>query len=218
MTNPVDRLIAHRHGPFVVALAVAAIAAWLTVAQARSFMIELPSLAFYCTYLGLMAWRFPGLTSDYLRNNAEEADEPATLIIVVTLFAVVISIASLFLAVNSGDRGLPRLATPFLAVIAGWATIHTMAAIHYAHLFWRPETTENGSDNRGGLSFPETANPCGWDFLYFSFVVGMTAQTSDTAITTTRMRRITLLHAVVSYLFNTVLIAAALNSAVSLAS
>lgn len=195
-----------------------AIAAGLMVTQTRSFMIELPSLAFYCTYLGLMAWRFPGLTSDYLRSNAEKADEPATLIIVVTLLAVIISIAALFLAVNSGNKSLPRLVTAFLAVIAGWATIHTMVAIHYAHLFWRPESTETGADNKGGLSFPGTDKPCGWDFLYFSFVVGMTAQTSDTTITTTRMRRINLMHAVVSYLFNTVLVAAAVNGAVSLAS
>jgi Predicted membrane protein len=217
MTNRVHRLIAHRHGPVLIALTVAAVVAALTVVPAQSFMVELPSLAFYCTYLGLMAWRLPDLTSDYLRHNAEEADEPATLIIVVTLLAVIISIAALFLAVNSDDKGLPRLVTAFLAVIAGWATIHTMAAIHYAHLFWRPETTESGTDNKGGLSFPETDEPCGWDFLYFSFVVGMTAQTSDTAITATRMRRINMLHAVVSYLFNTVLIAAAVNGAVQLA-
>lgn len=59
--------------------------------------------------------------------------------------------------------------------------------------------------------------PGGYDFLYFAFVVGMTAQTSDVAVTTTAMRRVTLLHSIVSFFFNTVLVAAAVNAAVQLA-
>ena len=66
-------------------------------------------------------------------------------------------------------------------------------------------------DSRG-LDFPGTAEPGGYDFLYFAFVIGMTAQTSDIAITSTAMRKINLVHAVVSFFFNTVLVAAAVNA------
>ncbi|MDE1158489.1 MAG: DUF1345 domain-containing protein [Neorhizobium sp.] len=75
---------------------------------------------------------------------------------------------------------------------------------------------ENRPKWHGGLDFPQTSAPGGYDFLYFSFVIGMTAQTSDVAITTTGMRKLNLVHAVVSFFFNAVLIAAAVNAAVSL--
>jgi uncharacterized membrane protein len=66
------------------------------------------------------------------------------------------------------------------------------------------------------LDFPETERPQGWVFLYFATVIGMTAQTADTGITTTQMRRIVLLHSIVAFFFNTVIVAAAVNLAVSL--
>ena len=73
------------------------------------------------------------------------------------------------------------------------------------------------AEARGGLDFPGKDEPGAHDFLYFAFVIGMTAQTSDVAITSTAMRKANLLHAVVSFFFNTVLVAAAVNVAVSLA-
>ncbi|WP_296737353.1 DUF1345 domain-containing protein [Mesorhizobium sp.] len=68
----------------------------------------------------------------------------------------------------------------------------------------------------GGLEFPGGKRPEGWDFLYFSTVIGMTAQTADTGITTTHMRRVVLLHSILSFFFNAVILAAAVNLAVSL--
>jgi uncharacterized membrane protein len=79
-----------------------------------------------------------------------------------------------------------------------------------------PKDGANGGNVNHGLDFPGTDMPGIYDFLYFSFVIGMTAQTSDVAITSTEMRRINLLHAVISYFFNTVLIAVAVNAAVAL--
>lgn len=67
-----------------------------------------------------------------------------------------------------------------------------------------------------GLDFPGGKPPERSDFLYFSAVIGMTAQTADTNITTSRMRRIVLIHSIVSFFFNTVIVAAAVNLAVSL--
>jgi uncharacterized membrane protein len=78
---------------------------------------------------------------------------------------------------------------------------------------------QGGRDKRGkpagGFEFPGTGRPQGWDFLYFSTVIGMTAQTSDTSVTTAHMRRIVLAHSIVSFFFNTVIVAAAVNLAVS---
>ena len=97
-----------------------------------------------------------------------------------------------------------------------------MAAFHYADVYWdmagrHDRGKQRHSAYKPPLDFPGGQQPGGYDFLYYSFVIGMTAQTSDTAVTSTDMRKLTLLHSVVSYFFNTVIVAAAINLAVSLA-
>lgn len=218
MASRFDRLIDHRHGPFYAALAASVIAVLVVAALSPRLLIEAGAVVFFLTYLTLIGLRLPQMTADYLRERAEEADAPAPVIMLVTLAAVMVVVVSLFLALNSErGRNALELVLAFASVLGGWLTIHTMAAIHYAHLYWRPDTTTEAPDNRGGLEFPGSPDPVGYDFLYFSFVIGMTAQTSDTAITSTSMRKINLLHSIVSYFFNTVLVAAAVNGAVSLA-
>ncbi|WP_416796756.1 DUF1345 domain-containing protein [Ciceribacter azotifigens] len=214
-----ERLIGHRHGPFLGALVFALVVTPAATAFAPQLALELIPIAFFAGYLLLTWLRLPRLTAAFLRRHAETADEPAWVILTVTLAAVVISVVSLFFVLNGAEGRALKLVLAFGAVVSGWFTIHTMAAIHYAHAYWRPQTVlphESGL-HRGGLDFPGTTDPGGYDFLYFSFVIGMTAQTSDTAVTTTAMRKLNLLHAVVSYFFNTVLLAAAVNAAVSLA-
>lgn len=206
-----------RHFPFLVALAagVAALAAlWLT-----GFKLAVSGSAsvFFLVYLVLTGMRIPKLTAGYLRAKAASTDEPAPVIFLVTLLAVVVAIGSLFMLLNSGEVGGVELALSLATVGLGWFTIHVMAALHYAHLYWRPEDTETENKHRGGIEFPGGTQPGIHDFLYFSFVVGMTAQTSDVDITSTSMRKFTLVHGIVSFFFNTVLVAAAVNVAVSLA-
>ena len=134
-----------------------------------------------------------------------------------------VSVVSLFIVLNSGGQPEWRELSLSLASVAlGWLTIHTMAAHHYAYLYWRPGPGQGSSasakkaEPRRGLDFPGDDEPGGYDFLYFSLVVGMTAQTSDVAVTKTQIRKLNMLHAVVSFFFNTVLVAAAVNVAVSL--
>jgi uncharacterized membrane protein len=89
-------------------------------------------------------------------------------------------------------------------------------AFHYAdiHYFDDPDIKGDEKD----LGFPGRGDPGPWDFLYYSFVVGMTCQVSDVQVRTTVMRRATMLHGVVSFFFNTVFIAMAVNAGVALAS
>ncbi|MBO3760504.1 DUF1345 domain-containing protein [Ciceribacter sp. L1K22] len=202
----------------MIAIATAAAAGIACTLMLPHLAVELSAVVFFFLYLVLMMLRLPHLTADYLHGSAEEADEPAPVILLVTLSAVGVSVTSLFIALNDGGRvGLAELLFAFASVVGGWFAIHMMAAMHYAHLFWRPDGDKAKGRHHGGLDFPATPSPCGWDFVYFAYVIGMTAQTSDTAVTTTAMRRLNLLHAIVSYFFNTVLIAAAVNGAVQLA-
>ena len=115
---------------------------------------------------------------------------------------------------HKSDAGAVKLALAFASVVAGWATIHMMAAIHYAHIYWSPEPGR--TTVRGGLEFPCISAPCGFDFISFSFGIGMTTQAGDIAITSSYMRRRNLPHAIFSFFFNTVLLAAAVSGAVAL--
>lgn len=212
-----NSVLDHRYRSFMVAGVIALTALPFVVIYEPDVTIELPAILFFAAYLTLSFLRLRRLTPAYLKQRADVADAPAFVILGVTTLAIVAAIGALFLALNREQQaGVAELALAVAAVVLGWLTIHTMAAMHYAHVYWRPSrATENG--RRGGLEFPDTPDPCGHDFLYFSLVIGMTAQTSDVVITSTAMRKLNLVHATISYFFNTVLIAAAVNAAVSLA-
>ena len=211
-----------RHNPFYVAAIIGLAALALSLALAPRIAYVIAANAFFMVYLLLMAFRIPKLTAEYLRRNAARSDEPVWIIFAVTFGAVVVAVGSLFVLINSSQNPrTPDLLLALAAVPLGWLTIHMMAAIHYAHLYWQPDKNAQGAKETagkhvGGLDFPGGEEPGGMEFLYFSYVIGMTAQTSDTALTSTAMRRINLLHAIVSFFFNTVLVAAAVNVAVSL--
>ncbi|MDX3930141.1 MAG: DUF1345 domain-containing protein [Shinella sp.] len=207
-----------RHGPFYAGIIAATVALPICLWLKPSLSLEITASVFFLVYLLLTARRLPMLTAHHLRSHAIETDEPAPVIFAVTFAAVATSLASLFAVMNRDHApSVGEIVLAFASVALGWLTIHTMAALHYAHLYWRPAETEEVRSARRGLSFPETKEPGAYDFLYFAFIIGMTAQTSDIAINTTEMRKINLLHAVVSFFFNTVLVAAAVNAAVSLA-
>lgn len=209
--------IYRRHQPFVIAFLVSAVGLGLALAFVPALAIEITAVLFFLTYLTLAALHLPRLTAQHLKAHADSDDLPAVAIIAVTLFAVAVAVVSLFQALNHTGETVWTLLIAFASVILGWLTIHTMTAVHYAHLYWRPSTVDGKRQHRGGMDFPATKEPSGYDFLYFAVVIGMTAQTSDVGVTTTAMRKVTLLHSIVSFFFNTVLVAAAVNAAVSLA-
>ncbi|MBP2549473.1 putative membrane protein [Neorhizobium galegae] len=219
MTDVLPHWRHRRHSPFYAAGLSGLLSLPVLWLAARHLAVEISAIVFFVVYLGMMALRIPRLTVGRLKTSAERDNAPAYVILMVTLLAVITVIAALFNALNrSANPSIFEVSIAFLSVIAGWLTIHTMFAMHYAHHYWRRVSKDDGSlSTQCGLEFPRTPEPCGYDFLYFSLVIGMTAQTSDVVITTTVMRRINLCHAVLSFFFNTVLVAAAVNAVVSLA-
>jgi len=205
-----------RHIPFYLAfaaaLAASLLAFWLPALQ----VLVIATNVFFVVYLALMLIGLRAMTAEHLRKHAAADDEPVWIIFLVTLAAVVAALAALFILINkTGDPDLAFLLPALSAVPLGWFTIHMMMAVHYAHVFWQPSRSDP-KQTRRGLDFPQTDDPAGIDFVYFAFVTGMTAQTSDVAITTSGMRAANLLHAIASFFFNTVLVAAAVNLAVNL--
>lgn len=201
--------------PFLVAALAAAVGLASTPWLGRGTAVMLAADVFFLVYLGLTLIGVERLNRSYLKTNAASSDVPVRLIFLATLATVCVAMASLFTVINADVGPGPwRLGLALAAVPLGWATVHLMAAIHYAHMFWQPPAGEDRP--RKGLEFPSTAQPEGWDFVYFAFVIGMTAQTSDVQISGQHMRRFNLMHSIVSFFFNTVLVAAAVNVAVSI--
>lgn len=212
-----------RHFIFAASAAVGLIALGAALFLQHPLSYAIAANAFFVAYIFLVLREMPKLTADFLSRRAQQADEPIWIIFLVTIGIVAVAVGSLFVLMNAKQSPHPYwLAFSLLSLPLGWSTIHAMAALHYAHLFWKGDKNQTTSTRSripvGGLIFPDTERPCGWDFLYFSLVIGMTAQTADTNISTTVMRKAVMAHSVLSFFFNTIIVAAAVNLVVSLAS
>ena len=92
-----------------------------------------------------------------------------------------------------------------VAVAGSWLLVHTAFTFHYAHLYYREDET------LGGLDFPGGEEPDDLDFAYFAFTIGMTFQTSDVEVSERGLRRTVLRHAMLSFVFNTAILALAVS-------
>ena len=212
-----------RHRSFFVALAVGIVVGLASLALAPALAITLGVNGFFLAYLVLTFLTARKFSAEFLRKHAAEEDEPAPFILLVMLAAVAVSAISLFLVLIQGEpRMALQLSLSVASVVLGWFAVHTMWAMHYAFEYYQASDDEPGGRSksgkvRAGLDFPGGEDPNGVAFVYFAYVIGMTAQTSDTAITSNAMRRLVIVHGVFSFFFNTVIVAAAVNIAVALA-
>ncbi|WP_062783369.1 DUF1345 domain-containing protein [Novosphingobium capsulatum] len=149
--------------------------------------------------------------ADTMRQSAVDNDANRVLVLCITtvLTAVVMaSIAGELPRAAHGDS-LAKLRLIGTLVLT-WLFANTVYGLHYAHLYYTRDDS-NGRD-RGGLDFPGTDTPDYFDFAYFSFTLGMTFQTSDTGITSGRIRRIVTLHSFAAFVFNIGVIAFTINA------
>jgi uncharacterized membrane protein len=147
----------------------------------------------------------------HIRRNAVLQDDGRFLIPLVTALGAFASIGAIVFEIGGSHRGAPELIFATLTIALSWAAVHTAFALHYAHEFYR-------GAKPGGLDFPkghEDEHPDYWDFVYFSFVIGMTAQVSDVGVTDRMIRRTATVHGIISFVFNTALVALMVNIAAS---
>jgi uncharacterized membrane protein len=146
-----------------------------------------------------------------IRRNAVLQDDGRFLILLVTALGAFASIAAIVFELAGSHRSPVELALATVTVALSWAAVHTAFALHYAHEYYR-------GTKPGGLQFPsgdQHEKPDYWDFVYFSFVIGMTAQVSDVGITDRTIRRTATAHGIVSFVYNTALVALMVNIAAS---
>ena len=167
--------------------------------------------------LVLCAALFSSERDDRMAEDAERQQEGEWTIFAITIAAAAISLGAV-MAEFSGTKDLPEatrgwhVALVAATLLLSWLVTHTLFALRYAHEYY--ERSPGGV--LGGLDFPGDAPPDYWDFCYFSLVLGMTFQVSDVEITSRKLRRLATVHGVVSFVFNTVIIAVTVNIAASL--
>jgi len=152
-----------------------------------------------------------------VRKIAGLQDSSLTFLFLFVTTAAVVSLGAIVYLLKS-TKGLPDLAKnehillAITAVVISWWLLHTMYTVRYAHLYYTPVTDAEGvTQTAGGLQFPGHEDPDYLDFVYFSFVVGMTFQVSDVNITSRRLRRVCVVHAIFSFAFNTAILALSIN-------
>jgi uncharacterized membrane protein len=144
----------------------------------------------------------------HIRNHAIASDDGRFAILALTAGAALASIVAIIVELGASGRGAQQVALVIVTIALSWTMVHMIFAFHYAHDYYRPRQP-------GGLKFPDEDKPDYWDFIYFSFVIGMTAQVSDVAITDRTIRRTATAHGVISFVFNTALLALMVNIAAS---
>jgi uncharacterized membrane protein len=190
-------------------------------------------------YLALVGASIAGASHRLIRHQAQMLDDGRFLALALSILAASAAIGAIVteLGAAKGAEGLAKAGHLSLAactILSSWAFIHMAFALHYAHEYYlerelsgEPEDLDgdgdvddddakvarDARDPRGGLEFPGTPDPIYADFVYFSYIVGVAAQTADVEITTRAMRRISLAHSILSFFFNTALLALTINIA-----
>jgi uncharacterized membrane protein len=149
---------------------------------------------------------------DKIRARAAIQDERQLVILGLTTITALVSLAGVMAQMAAakslkGQGVWPHIALAGLTVILSWTLTHTMFAIHYAHEYYGGPKNEPVQ----GLEFPGHEQPDYWDFVYYSFVIGTACATADVNVTSKLMRRLTTLHCVVAFFFNTTILALTVN-------
>lgn len=172
--------------------------------------------------LALVAVVMTYATAHSIHANAWRQDLSRTVIFGLVLFCALGGMgANLATLANvKGDNvshaaKLGHAAVSVVAVLCSWFLTHVTFALHYARRYYQDVVRRAHVQAAGGLKFPNEGQPDYWDFAYYSFVIGMCFQVSDVSAVSRQMRRLTLAHSILSFFFNTAVLALAVNVATS---
>jgi uncharacterized membrane protein len=205
-----------REGRIVATVVVIVVAYLLT----RSLPDELKLLIPYNLGVGVYLVLTGALMRRASPEDAAEVSrhgEPNSLLTLIVVIALsVVSLAGVAAMLNH-PSGRPRwvvnlhMTTSLLAVILSWLLAHIYFGLHYARLYYDDTLVDGKLTYHRGLEFPQRETADFWDFMYYSFTIAMCYQTSDVTVTSVRIRRVTLMHAIFSFLFVTAIIGFVVN-------
>ena len=171
-------------------------------------------------YLVLVSFLFTTERAARMAADAAAQEEGEWTIFWLTMAAVAFSLAAIISEFADTTKDLPPLQRNLHVVLVAvtlfvsWLMTHTTFAFRYAHEYY--EARPDGTDIMRGLEFPHEKRPDYLDFVYFSLVIGMTFQVSDVQITARKFRRLAAAHGLLSFLFNTIILALTVNLAAGL--
>lgn len=168
-------------------------------------------------FLVLIGWLMLRADHERMRRAAIAQAEGAAVVLTLVVLAALASIVAIVIELAAAKapgthHALPHVLFALTTVGASWLLVPTLFALNYASLYYR-------GAHGGGLKFPEPDagfKPDYADFLYFSFTIAVASQTADVSITNRPMRRLALLQSVLSFVFNTTILAFTINIAASL--
>ena len=170
----------------------------------------------FCICMILLSWiLFFTTRSTELCTIVEKQDDGLKVIFIIVLVAVCLSLFGTLLLLNSKIEStfnkVVHTIVSLSPVLLSWILLHTTFTIRYAHLYHDHNKLNTGS-NIGGIDFPSKEQPDYIDFAYFSFVIGMTFQVSDVVVSSPVIRRFVLMHSLISFVFNTIIVALTINT------
>ena len=178
-------------------------------------------------------------TQDLVSHNANREDEGTALMIILVLITAVVSVVAIVeeLGVSQDAKGWLmgfHVGLTFTTIITAWLFIHTMFALHYTHTYYLalqkdkkrtgshnppPDDLKNNDNHHNTktsdktLDFPHEDQPNYWDFLYFAYIIGTSAQTADVSFTSQKIRQLGTVHCVLAFFYNVAVLSLMINLA-----
>jgi uncharacterized membrane protein len=197
---------------FAIAVIISLSLSWIRMEGTTRLMVAWD--AFSLSMIGIALSTFFSICPKQIRVLASHEDNSRIVVFGIVLLAILGSLLGILLLLGNRHGWLLSKHLETLIYLTGvsasWALLHIMFTFRYAHLFYSKHAVHK-HDLAGGLELPEEKCPDYLDFAYFSFVIGMTFQVSDIQVTSRLMRRLVLLHGLLSFLFNTVIVALTIN-------
>ncbi len=202
------------HWTFAAPLLIAALAALWTGPGGWLSRLAIgwdAGVAVFLAFTLIQVWR--SNCPDRIRRRSAALDQAGPAILPLALIAAAASIIAVVGETVRSGGGATAGGVALVTVGLSWLFVHVIFALHYAHRFYTPDV--EGRDGEG-LIFPGDPAPDYWDFLHFALIIGVASQTADVQISDKGLRRLSSVHSVTAFVFNTVILALAVNLAVGL--
>ncbi|MDR3639584.1 MAG: DUF1345 domain-containing protein [Isosphaeraceae bacterium] len=219
MTSPPRKLrsrFVDPKGRLAIASLIAVVVYLVTFALETGLRVALAYDVAMASFLALHAYWINRLTPQDVQEYYQDREPSHRYVVVTAVVFSSLSMVGVGLMADLSKNWGPlhkniHTACSLLAIVLSWVLLHGSYALYYAHRYYDVDEGDPQRAVRKGLSFPNDEAPDYWDFLYYSFTIAMCYQTSDVTVCSRSMRRVTLIHAVVSFLYVTAILGLVIN-------
>jgi uncharacterized membrane protein len=201
---------------FIIGIVVAVITLFATIHSfSTPSVILLTWMAFSLSVIAMIWVTFLSSHPREVRKIAKLQDSSRAMLFAFVIVSSIVSLAAVYFLLKSakahGGNTDSHILLAITAVFVSWWLVHTIFTTRYAHMYYDTDKDDGSPRKGGGLQFPDECEPDYLDFVYFSFVIGMTFQVSDVEISSRQIRRLAWFHGLISFIFNTAIVALSIN-------